>query len=345
MPTIRNFVFAAFVALNIASVAHSAPAPIDYHAITTISLPGAESWDYISVDANSHRLFVSRQTHVAVIDTITNKVVGDIPNTDGVHGIAFDDADNLGFITCGRSNTLKTFNLTTLATVRETPTGKKPDGLVYDPFSGRVFVFEGASNSVSAIIAKTGAVAGIVALPGKPEFPATDNAGHIYDNIEDMSEIVSINAKTLNIDATWPVAPGTGPSGLAIDAATHRLFSTCGNNQLAIVDTTTGKVVATPAIGNGPDAVVYDPALHLVFVPAGRDGTITILRETSPDQYDTVGTLTTQSGARTIALDTKLHRVYTVTAKRDTSGNAPAGGRGGKLIDGTFVVLVYGEGK
>jgi DNA-binding beta-propeller fold protein YncE len=343
MSALAAIIFTAGSIIAASGLASAAPNGKTYHQIASIPLPGAEGFDYLSVDAAGRRLYVTRGSHVALVDIDSNKPAGEITGLGGVHGVAIDDADGLGFITDGQKSNVVTFDLKTLAILRTSPTGNGADGIVYDPFSHRVFSFNGHDKSATAIDAKTGAVAGTIALPGRPEFPATDGAGHIFDNIEDQNEIVSINASTLAIDATWPTAPGESVSGLAIDVKSHRLFSTAHNNKLIVVDSKTGKVVATPAIGNGPDAVVFDPASKLIFVPDGRDGSITIIKESSPDKYDVIDTVKTKAGARTIAIDTKTHQVYTVTADQapaPVGDNSPRRRRG--YIDGTFTVLVYG---
>jgi DNA-binding beta-propeller fold protein YncE len=322
-------------------------APVDprYHLVRTIPLPGADGWDYMTADAANHRLYVSRGTHVAVVDTETGKPVGDIPDTTGVHGIALDPKDGRGFTSNGRANSVTIFDLKTLKKIGEAATGDGPDAIVYEPVTGRVFTFNGRAGTATAIDAANGTVVGTVALPGRPEFPVADVKGHLYDNIEDKSEIVSIDAKTLKVDAVWPLAPAESPSGLAMDRKHRRLFAVCDNQKLAVVDADSGKLVGTPAIGSGPDACAFDPDQSLVFSPNGEDGTMTVLREVTPDQYETVATLTTQAGARTMALDEKTHRVFTVTAKTIPPTPGETGRRRRQYVDGSFVILEYAPGK
>ena len=323
--------------------AFAAPAP-NYHLVRTIHLSGAEGWDYITADGDSHRLYVSRGTHVAVVDTRTGTLVGDISGTDGVHGVAIDAKLGRGFTSNGRANTVTIFDLKTLKKIDDVPVGEGPDAIVFEPVTGRVFTFNGRAGTATAIDAATGKVVGTVTLPGRPEFPVADGKGHIYDNIEDKGEIADVNARTLKVDNVWPLG-AESPSGIAMDTKNRRLFSVCDGQVLAVTDADTGKVVATPAIGNGPDACAFDPAGQFVFSPNGQDGTLTVLRETSPDKYDVVQTITTQAGARTMALDTKTHHLFTVTATAlPPSPNDPPGFGGRRrrtYAPGSFVVLEY----
>lgn len=339
--TVRFLAMAAILvpALLFPSVSAS-PSDPGYHLARTIPLPGAEGWDYLTVDAAAHRLYISRGTHVAVVDTISGTVVGDIPDTDGVHGIAVDPKDDRGFTSNGRSNSVTIFDLKTLKKIGEAPVGEGPDAIVFEPVTDRVFTFNGRAETATAIDAAHGTVVGTVALPGRPEFPVADGKGHLYDNIEDKSEIASIDAKTLKVDAVWPIAPGEGPSGLAMDRKNRRLFAVCGNQKMAVVDADSGKVAASPTIGNGPDACAFDPGRKLVFSPNGRDGTLTVLREVTPNKYQIAATVTTQPGARTMALDEKTHHIFTVTAKSvaPVPGQTP---RRRQYVDGTVVVLEY----
>jgi DNA-binding beta-propeller fold protein YncE len=286
-----------------------------YHLVNKISLTGADGWDYLTMDSANHRLYVSRSTHVSVIDTSTGKVVGDIPDTAGVHGIALDPKTGHGFTSNGRSNTVTIFDIKTLKKIGETPVGEGPDAIIFDPSSKRVFTFNGRAQTATALDAVSGKVVGTVALPGRPEFPVTDGKGHLYDNIEDKSEIVAIDAQALKVDNTWSLAPGDGPSGLTIDPKGRRLFAVCGNQKMIVMDADTGKVVATPTIGNGPDAAAYDGGAKLVFSPNGEDGTLTVLKQVSPNQYTVAATVTTQSGARTMTLDEKTHHLFTIAAQ------------------------------
>lgn len=300
----------AFTAL----AAWAAPSTPNYHLVRKISLPGPVGWDYMLMDSPARRLYVSRGSHVTVINVDSGTVAGDIPNTEGVHGIAVDPKTGHGFTSDGRANAVTMFDTKTLKTLATIPVGQGPDCIIFDPATERVFTFNGEAQTATAIDAVKGTVVGTVTLPGRPEFAVADGKGELYDNIEDKNEIAAINARTLSVDHLWPVAPGDGPSGLAIDAENRRLFAVCRNQQMVVMNADTGQVVATPAIGRGPDACAYDPNTHIVFSPNGRDGTMTVLREVTPNQYLTVATVPTQAGARTMALDLKTHHFFTVTA-------------------------------
>jgi DNA-binding beta-propeller fold protein YncE len=232
-----------------------------------------------------------------------------------IHGIAIASDLGVGFISDGGSNDVAEFNLGDLHVKQKIKTGANPDGIVYDPASKRVFTFNGRSQDATAIDAATGTVAGTIKLDGKPEFPVSDGKGSVYANIEDKSEIVRIDAHSLNVQAAWPLAPCESPSGLAMDRDSRRLFAVCDNKLMAVVDADSGKVVATPAIGQGPDAAGFDPAAKLVFSSNGEDGTLSVIKENSADSYSVSQTVTTAPGARTLALDEKTHTLYLPTAK------------------------------
>ncbi len=331
---------AVLISLVVTGASAQAAAPL-YHQVRKISLPGSEGWDYINVDANTERLYISRSTYVQVVDLKSGKLAGTIPNTTGVHGIAIDDKDGLGFISDGRANTVTEFNLSTLTTIATIPVGDGPDCIIYDPATDRVFTFNGRGSTSTAIDAKFGKVVGTIALPGRPEYAVSDAKGMLYNNIEDKSEIAAIDPKTLQIKSIWPLAPGDSPSGLTMDRKSRRLFSVCDNQKMVVMDADTGKVIAAPAIGNGPDACVFDPKATLVFSPNGEDGTLTQIQE-SGDQYTVVGTIPTQMTARTLTYDTKTRHLFTVGA---TPQPAPPGSdqprRHRSYQPGSFVVLEY----
>ncbi len=319
-----------------------AAAPTSYHLVKTVPLPGDGGWDYLAVDSAARRIYVSHSTHVSVVNIDTGAIIGDITNTSGVHGVAVDPKSGHGFTSNGRDSTVTMFDLKTLKPLKQIPVGDGPDAILFDPASRRVFTFNGKAQSATAIDADTGMVVGTITLPGRPEFAVADGKGHIYNNIEDKSQIAALNARTLKVEHVWPTAPGEAPSGLTMDLKTRRLFSVCDNQKLVVMDADTGKVVSAPTIGNGPDACSYDPATHLVFSPNGQDGTVTILKEDSPDSYTLVQTLTTQRGARTMALDEKTHRILTVTATAQPAapGENP---RRRSYVPGSFVLLEYGQ--
>lgn len=321
-------------------------APAGYHVLKTLDLGGEGGWDYLIAEPESGRLFISRSTHVMVVDLATGKVAGDIPDTAGVHGIALAPELGRGFTSNGKAGTATIFDLKTLATLGTVKTGDNPDAILYDPFSKRVFTFNGRSGNATAIDAAAGTVAvvGTIELGGKPEFAATDGAGKIFVNLEDKSEIVAIDAKTLKVLAHWPIAPGEEPSGLAIDAKNKRLFSVCGNQTMVVLDYESGKVLATPAIGKGVDAAAFDPALGLVFASNG-DGTLTVVHEDSPAAFSVLENAATGRGARTLALDTKTHLIYLPTAKFEEAPEPKAGEhrQRPKMVAGSFQILVVGK--
>ena len=335
----------ALAALSLGLIAGptlAAPAaPATYQVLHKFTPGGEGGWDYLTLDPDARRLYVSRGTHVMVLDADTGASVGDIPGTNGVHGIALAPKLGRGFTSNGRDNDVTIFDLKTLKAIGTVPTGQRPDCIVYEPKTQRVFTFNGGSNDATAIDAKTGKALGNVALGGRPEFAVADGQGMLYDNLEDKSEIVALDAKTLTLKATWPLVPAESPSGIAMDTKHRRLFSVCDGGKMAVTDADTGKVVATPAIGNGPDAAGFDPGAGLAFSSNGQDGTLTILHEDAPDTYTVAQTLATQAGARTMALDTKTHRVYVVTA---TPLPAAPGAQPWRrsYAPGSFTVLVLG---
>jgi len=272
-----------------------------------------------------------------VVDLDTNKVVGDIPDTPGVHGIAIAREVNRGFVTNGRGNNVTIFDVNTLKKIGNVPAGDDPDTVRYDSSSGRVFVFNGRSKNATVIDARSGNVAATVPLRGKPEFSVADGKGHVYLNLEDTSEIVEIDAAKATVTKKYSLRPCDGPSGLAIDAKGRRLFSVCSNRVMAISDPDAGKVLATPAIGAGSDGVAFDSSNGYVFSSNG-DGTLTIVQPTGA-KWEVVENIATARGARTIAIDEQTHKLYVPTA--DTAAS-PAGGRR-TFLPNTFKVLVVSK--
>ena len=315
-----------------------AAAPTGYHILNEIKIGGEGGWDYLTVDSGARRLYVSHATHVVVVDLDKNSVVGDIPDTPGVHGIAIARELDKGFISNGRGNNVTIFDLKTLKATGTVATEMNPDDITYDAGSKRVFAFNGRSRSATAIDAKTGMAVATIALPGKPEFAVVDGKGHIYDNIEDTNEIVEIDAAKAAVVKKYALTGCEGPSGMAIDLKAHRLFSVCGNRVMAISDPDKGTVIATVPIGAGPDGVVFDASAGYAMSSNG-DGTLTVVQQTG-GKYDVVENIATERGARTIALDEKTHRVYLPTAAFGTP--AAAGGRAQMLPD-SFKVLVVGK--
>jgi len=285
-----------------------------YHVSKKTVLGGDGGWDYLTVDAKARRIYISRGTHVMVVDADSAAVVGDIPGTYGVHGIAIVSDMDKGFISDGRVNYVTIFDTKTLKVLGTAPTGKNPDAIIFDPASKRVFAFNGSSKDTTAIDAKTGTVAGTIPLGGKPEFAAADEKGHVFVNIEDTSEIVQFDSNKLTVENRWKIAPGEEPSGLALDRKHRRLFSVCSNKLMVVVNADTGAVVTTLPIGQGTDAAGFDPETGFAFSSNG-EGTLTVVHEDSPDKFSVVDTVATQVRARTMALDTKTHQVFTVTAQ------------------------------
>jgi DNA-binding beta-propeller fold protein YncE len=334
----------SIISLSLAAVALAATGP-GYHVVTTYKLGGEGGWDYLITDADARRTYISRGTHVVVIDADTGKSVGDIADTPGVHGIALAPELGRGFTSNGREGTVSIFDIKTLATNSKVKVGENPDAILYDPASKRVFTFNGRSQDSTAIDAATGKVVGTIKLDGKPEFAATDAKGGIWVNIEDKSELVAIDPNKLEVKAKWPLAPCTEPSGLAIDRKNRRLFAGCDNKMMAVVDADSGKVLATPPIGDGVDATAFDPETGLAFASCGGDAVLTVVREDSPDKFSVAENVPTQKGARTMALDTKTHKVFVVTAQfgsrpaptADNPHPRPA------ILPDSFVVLVVGK--
>jgi hypothetical protein len=306
----------------------------DYKVVETWKLGGDGGWDYLTADSDGHRLFIARSTRVMVIDTESGKQVGEIPDTPGVHGVALDYELGRGFTSNGREDTVSTFNLKSLAVEKKIKVGSGPDAILYDPFSKRVFTFNGKGHetTATAVDASKGEVVGKVELGGKPEFAATDEKGTVFVNIEDTSELVAFDPQKLTVKSRWKLTDCEEPTGLAIDRKNRRLFAGCGNKKMAIIDADSGKVVASPAIGEGCDATGFDADLGLAFASAG-DGTITVIREDGKDKFSVAQTVATQKGARTMALDAKTHKLFTVTAN---VGPRPER----KVEPDSFVVLV-----
>lgn len=340
--SMRSFSITLLVVLGVGACL--AQGPSGYHLLNRIEVGGDGGWDYLIVDSNSKRLYVSHATHVVVIDTATDKVVGDIPGTNGVHGIAFDEKTGKGFISDGRDNNVTIFDLKTLKVLGTAPTGKNPDAIIYDPGSKRVFTFNGGSNNTTAIDAADGKVAGTIDLGDKPEFAVSDGKGTVFVNIEDKNEIVAFDSVKLTVKAHWPIAPGEEASGLAFDIKNMRLFAVCSNKKMIVMDATNGKVVADLPTGAGTDAAGFDPESKYAFASNG-DGTLTVIREDSKDKFTVVENVKTEPRARTMALDAKTHKVYLPTAK---FGEAPAATAQNPrprapMLPNSFVILVYGK--
>jgi DNA-binding beta-propeller fold protein YncE len=315
-----------------------------YHIVATYKLGGDGSWDYLTVDSSARRLYISRSTHVMVVDTDSGKSVGDIPDTPGVHGIALAPELGRGFTSNGRESTVSIFDIKTLATSSKVKVGDVPDAILYDPATKRVFTFNAKSQDSTVLDAAKGTVLGTIKLDGKPEFAASDGKGEVFVNIEDKNEMEAIDAIKMEVKARWPLAPCEEPSGLAIDRKHRRLFAGCGNKLMAVVNADDGKVVATLPIGDGVDATAFDDDTGLAFASC-REGVLTVVHEESPDKFMLAENVPTQFGARTMALDSKTHNAFTVTAKFGPPPAATADNPHPRpsMMPDTFVVLVLSK--
>jgi DNA-binding beta-propeller fold protein YncE len=337
------------VLISLAALALFAAPQIDYKVINKVTLGGEGGWDYLMVDAAARRIYISRGTHVMVVDADSLKQVGDIPETPGVHGIAIADDLHRGFTSNGQANTVTVFDPKTLNKIGEPiAVGTNPDAILYDPASKRVFTMNGRSHDTTAVDAASGKVVGTLPLGGKPEFAQADGAGHVFVNIEDTSEIVQFDAKNLKEMNRWKLAPCEGPSGLALDNKAHRLFAVCGNKLMAVMDATNGKIITTLPIGAGTDAAAFDPATKLAFASCGGGtGTITIVREDSPDKFTVVGDVETAPRARTMTFDPKTHNLFTVTAQFNPAPAPTAENPRPRpaMVPGSFVLIELGQGQ
>jgi DNA-binding beta-propeller fold protein YncE len=313
----------------------------NYHLLKKVALGGEGMWDYLVCDSHARLLYIARSTHVMVVNADTYAVVGDIPGK-GVHGTALAPEFGRGFISDGKANAITVFDLKTLKVLGSVPAGNNPDAIVYDSVSRRAFAFNGGSGTATVVDAASGKVAGTITLGGRPEFAVADGHGHIYNNLEDKSELVQIDSRKLMVTARWPLAPCESPSGLAMDREHRKLFSGCHNQMMAVVGADSGKVLATPAIGRGVDANAFDPGTQLIFSSNG-DGTLTVIHEDSAG-VTPVASVPTQRGVRTMALDLKTHRVYLVTAEFGASPAPTAEHPHPRpvAIPGTFTLLVFG---
>ncbi len=311
-----------------------------YHFSKEISIGGEGGWDYLSVDAAAHRLYVSHATHVVVIDTTTNKVVGDIPDTPGVHGFIGAPDLGKGFVSNGRGNNVSIVDLKTLKLQQKVDTEGNPDGILYDAAHKEVYTFNGRGKSSSVIDAQTAKVVATIPLEGKPEAAEADaKAGKIYVNMEDLNSVKVIDMATHKVTATWPAAPCEAATGMAFDVTTHRLFLGCDNKLLVMMDSTSGKVIYSVPIGEGVDSTWFDPQTKLIFTSNGEAGTVTVAHEDSASLMKVVQTLKTKPGARTMALDPSTHRIY--LAATDYEPRAPGSKDRPRAVVGTFRVLVY----
>jgi DNA-binding beta-propeller fold protein YncE len=340
-----SVVSVSVIVVSVIAVPALAAAAPGYKVVNTYKIGDDGGWDYLLADAGARRLYISRATHVMAIDLDSGKVVGDIADTPGVHGIALAPELGRGFTSNGREGTVSIFDLKTLATSSKVKVGENPDAILYEGATKRVFTFNGKSQDATAIDATNGSVLGTIKLDGKPEFAASDGKGEIFVNIEDKSELTAIDAKKLEVTTKWPLAPCEEPSGLSMDRANRRLFVGCDNKMMAVVNADTGKVLGTPAIGEGVDATAFDNGTGLAFASCGGEGVLTVVREDSPDKFSVAENVSTQAGARTMALDSKTHNVYVVTAKFGPPPAASADNPHPRrtILPDSFVVLVLAK--
>lgn len=342
----RKILLTGFLCLAAACLlplsAQTSTRPAGYHVTAKTPLSDSGSfWDYMLADPAHRHLFISHTDHVLVYDMDQGKIVGSIAPTPGVHGIAIAPELNRGFISNGRGNSVTIFALDSLKNLQTVAvTGKNPDAIIYDPASRRVFTFNGGSSNSTVIDATTGKVVGTITLGGRPEYAVPDGKGHVYNNLESTSEMLEIDSHSLKILHRWPMTPCQSPSGLAMDTAHRRLFAGCHNRMMAVIDADNGKVVTTVPIGSGVDANRFDPGTGLAFSSNG-EGTITVVREVTPNQFKVLGNVPTQRGARTMALDTKTHDLYTVTAKFGPMPPRKPGQRFRRpsLVPGSFTLI------
>jgi YVTN family beta-propeller protein len=334
--------FAAALTCCVLAATTPVAAQQPYHVLDSWKLNDTGFWDYLIVDSTAHRVYITRGDHVDVLDTTSGKLIGTIAGMHGTHGVALDTAGKYGWVSDGGGNAVVQFDRSTLATVATIPAGTNPDGIVFEPATQTVWAFNGRSKDATVIDAATQKVVATIPLPGKPEFPAVDGKGIVFDNIEDKSAIVRLDAHAMKLTATWP-AGCDSPSGLALDAAGHRLFPVCDGNKMAVVDSESGKVLATPAIGDGPDAAGWSAAHSFAFASSG-DGILSVVDASTPG-YKTIESLPTKKGARTMAYDAATDRIYLVTADFGPRPAATADNPHPRpsMAPGSFTVIVVGR--
>jgi YVTN family beta-propeller protein len=316
-----------------------------YKFLNEIRIGGEGGWDILTIDSAASRLYLSHATKVVVVDLNKNAIAGEISDTPGVHAFMPVPELQRGFSSNGKESKSSVVDLTTLKTLSKIDTGQNPDAIAYEPKRAEVYIFNHTGNSATVIDAKQAKVVATIPLGGGPEFAVADSAaGRVYCNIEEKSEVAVIDAAKHEVIARWPVAPGTEPSGIALDAAHHRLFATCHNKMMAMLDTETGKVIATVPIGAGVDGCAFDDSAQLAFASCG-DGTTTIAKEETPDKLTVVQTLKTERGARTMAIDPKTHRIYLPSAQFQPPPSPSPGASPARptIVSNTLKLLVYGQ--
>ncbi len=316
---------------------HATPACAQTYRIDhTFRLGGDGFWDYVALDTASNRLFIARDDRLMVVDPAAGKLLGEVRGLDRAHGIAFDETSGHGFATSGEDATVVIFDLKTLAIVGRTKVDADADAILREPTTGHVFTLNGDAKTASVLDTKTGRRIGTIELGAKPEFGVADGRGKVYVNLEDTAEIAEVDAAAMKIVRRWSIAPCEEPTGLAIDTARRVLFSVCRNRMMTMSAIDGGKIVAHVAIGPGADAARYDADAGLAFASTGGDGAITVVREDSPTDFRVVQTVQTAPGARTLELDAKTHRLYTVTAEFRQPATP---GRRPELVPGTFELI------
>jgi YVTN family beta-propeller protein len=341
---LRNALQTLALSASILLAPSAALAQKPYSVLTQWTVGGEGGWDYLTSDPKAHRLYVTHGPRVEVLDTDSGKVIGSITGLKGTHGVALDDSGKYGYVSDGGANVVVVFDRATLATVASIPAGTNPDGIAFEPVTKTVWAFNGRSSNATVIDTGQQKVVATIPLDGKPEFPVADGKGTVFANIESKNEIVRFDAAARKITATWPLANCESPSGLAIDPAGRRLFAVCDGGKMAVVDANSGKTLANPSIGDGPDAARYDSSRKLAFSSNGGSGTLTII-DAGKDSYPVLQNLATQRGARTMTLDSATGRIYLATAK---FGERPAPTAENPrprpaIVPGSFIILVVGQ--
>jgi DNA-binding beta-propeller fold protein YncE len=332
------FAFAAMLSLTIASHAQTASG---YHVAKTFHLGGEGGWDYVNFDASSNRLYIARATRVMVVDTESGKLVGELPGTNGVHGVALVSKLGRGVTSNGKDNSATIFDLKTLKPIATVKTGGKPDAILFDKASGHVLTFNGGSNNATVIDVEKAEAVATIALPGRPETGVSDGKGKVFINLEDIAHIAVIDVNANKVVSDWKLEGCEEPTGIAMDRKNRILFSGCHNKVMPIMNADSGKQLATLPIGQGVDAVAFDPETQFAFSSNG-EGTVTVVHEDSPEKFSVVENVKTMPGAKTMALDPKSHKIYLVTAKFDQPAPASADAPKPKrvMIPDSFAVLV-----
>lgn len=341
-----SFALVAFAAALVMAIASSAQTTSGYHIAKTLEIGGDGGWDYVNFDPSSNRLYIARSTRVMIVDVESGKLVGELPGTNGIHGVALVHKLGRGVTSNGKDNSATIFDLTTLKPIATVQTGVKPDAILFDKFSGYVLTFNGGSNSATVIDVEKAQAVATIALPGRPETGVSDGHGKVFVNLEDIAHIVVIDMKANKVISDWKLDGCEGPTGLAMDKKNRRLFSGCHNQVMPILNADSGEQLATLPIGKGVDAVAFDPETQFAFSSNG-DGTLTVVHEDSPAKFSVVENVQTQPGAKTMSLDPKSHNIYLVSAKFEPtpppSADTPRPKR--KMIADSFFVLVMGNAK